>query len=278
MGPPRGKRLALLFGIPCLAILALAAWPLGRLLTERIYLARNVERFTKVISPTYSPWSNELGVQYFSGAELRRDLLYPKPLDPRYIGWRAPLLRSGSQFLFSANTVGAFLLPFPLDDVQVDTTIWMGTTDSSGSLSVLLGASADGKRYVAAIFGTIEVWEEGQRKSMHLPSNVEYQTSPNSWFPKDQAVGMRIRLEQLPGGKQARVTIWFDTEGQNQIINSALVPAWRGRVGFSWNRVKFLAHKLRITGRLDGPEAVKVLERMPPAAQKQLQAVRGPSI
>src|SRR5262245_42832433 len=127
MGLHRGKRAALLVGIPCFLILAFAAWPLGRLLTERWYLARNVERFCKVISPTYSPWSHRLTVEYFPGAGLTRDVLYPKPADPCFIWW--PPLLDTSQLLFHAHTVGAFLLPFPFDDVQVDTTISMGVMD-----------------------------------------------------------------------------------------------------------------------------------------------------
>jgi len=70
--------------------------------------------------------------------------------------------------------------------------------DSSGTLTAILMATPDAKKYYGANFATVEVWREGKKIGGNPPYEKEKQKSPNSWFSKIKQVGMRSITSPTP--------------------------------------------------------------------------------
>ena len=247
------------------------------------FLQQNIAKFTEgsKVDFTFDIGSGMYTVEYPFGDLLRKDVIIPRPFNPKHIEWKENIggTTMGSKeakgqeksmgFSFGANTDGFFLFPVPFtEDVTLEYGANLGVMDSNGSLAVVLMSSRDGKTYYAANFGTIEWAMGGPPKPVRGPPSKEYQKSPNYWFSKTKTIGMKIEYKPLPkDAKRSQISIFYDTGDTEKPINLAPVPSRSGYAGFYWYRTKFVIRGLKISGKVDKQLAVKALREKIAAAE-----------
>ena len=247
---------------------------------DEIFLVQNINKLINSgVDIVYDQTSGELTVEYLFGDQLRVDVIYPLgPIPPKQVYWKDPQLRIGSKDIkneadkkalshsFNANTSGMFLLPIPFrDHVTVEYRLEVGMMDSAGGMTCMTMASKDGKSYVGANFGTVEVWANGAKRGTTPPKEAAKRRSPNMWFLKD---GRNMRIEYKPSdkpadaGKKSMVRILIEgQEDLEEVSASKPFPSRSGFVGFTWSRTKFNVRGLKISGKLDKQAAVQALKK-----------------
>ncbi len=255
-----GRRAAIATAVLGVAVAAAAALSFSGEITDRLYLWRNFGRLSSSAEATYDPWSGEFRAEYASGSELRRDVLFPGgPVPAKHLTWGTPLVPQ-CNFAFSGNTDGFFLFPIPFRETcALEFFLEVPLMRSDGRVSAVIMSSPDGQDRLAASFATLELWREGKRTRQWPAQEPRFQQPPTSWIRGAGDVRLRVERSPEPGGEDSRVRIWYDTEGENVLVNSSVLPGARGFAGFSWYMAKFIVRRVSIRGTLDRPAAVKLL-------------------
>ncbi len=244
---------------------------------DEIFLERNIAKFCggKDMAPVYDAATGELTVEYGFGDQIRKDVSFPRGInekhilykDPMMIGQRMPkpgerVVSEGS-FVFGANTLGFFLLPFPFKDkVSVEYYIEIGLFNPGAPIGPVLMSNESGKNYIFSNMATVEVWNDAKQVSGRGSPLKKFQGQASKWFIKVKT-GMRTVYEvSADDPKKAKVSIYLNIDDEEEPINVQTVPAMTGLVGFSWGPVKFnVRDSLKITGKLDKEAAVRFLKK-----------------
>jgi hypothetical protein len=239
------------------------------------FLTKNISKFCAKRPVEYDPGTGTITVEYPFGDEMKKDLYFPRKMDPAHIQYKDPTMQIGSKEAkgqkdvgtsFIGNTLGFFLLPFPFkDSITYEYNCQIALMKSEGTLTAVFMSSKDAKSYLGANFGTIEVWRDGRLLKAIPPSDPKYKRSPNMWYSKITlgGVAMRITLEANPDPKKgSTLKIFYNLNdgGDDQPICAAQVPSRSGFAGFAWSNTKFQINQWKITGKLDKVMAVKLLK------------------
>ncbi len=242
---------------------------------DEIFLERNIAKFCggKDISPEYDAATGELTIEYRFGDQLRKDIAYPRGINEKHILFKDPMMqgmkalkgeerKKDASFSFGGNTIGFFLLPFPFKDkVTVEYYIEIGLFNPGAPIGPILMSSENGKNNIFSNMATAEIWSDGKRVAARPSPIKKFQGDPAKWFIKI-LTGMKSVYEvSADDPKKATLSIYYNTDHEEDPITVATVPAMSGQVGFSWGPVKFNIRDLKITGKLDKEAAVSFLKK-----------------
>ncbi len=213
---------AALFGCRAAAATEASRRP-GQDAEEEAFLRANFQRLCGEAVPSYDPATGEFAVEYSDGSALRQDAIFPEPGDRKNVVWIDP-----------EDPVDFNRPHLPLPDPYAEerkTFVFHGGKSGSflfpwpfeGSVTLEVKLQVGLKRSDGGIWPVSRSAKDGPSRTM-----------ANLWPGKR-------------GGECIRVRQDFD------------LSAGGGRVGLRWKDVKFTVRGLRISGKIDRKEAVRIL-------------------
>lgn len=189
-----------------------------------------------------------LRVHYDDPGEFEPDHAKIGSFDEEHLEFRPRHVRVKGEdgiFCFAGNSGGGLLLrPHYRGQVRTDARVHYQWVDRGGHFMTLVHASDDAFR--GADFGVRPVEKESKKKVRFRPSKVKgYNADASKWM--DRTVSHRQVVEVDEAGT---MSIVFDaTTGGSRKADDDLPD--RGRVGFLWDKVKFVVIELEVVGELD---------------------------